>query len=292
MVLAVLLHAAALFAQTDTVPTAPMSDSTPGQKGDTLRVGNFIIVKDPKHGTTPTNNDADSRIIVITRPHRHDTTYTNNNNVTTNWLVFDLGFANIDDRTNYSTANAGGYLHRQNGSEPPFTKNDLQLQTRSSNVNIWVFMQRLNITKHVLNLRYGLGLEMFNLRYENNISYHKSPAYIFRDSLDFSKNKLYTGYATIPLMVNINPWPNHKRLSLSFGASAGYLIGSHTKQISDERGKQKTRAGFDLDKWRLAYIGEVAAGPIRLYGSYSIQPLHQRDLVQHPYAVGVRFSSW
>jgi len=134
---------------------------------------------------------------------------------------------------------------------------------------------------------------MFNFRYENNISYHKSPAYIFRDSVNFSKNKLYASYLSVPLMINVNTRPGKKKgLSFSAGVSAGYLIGSRNKQISEERGKVKTKGDFDLEQFRLAYVGELGLGPIRLFGSYSIRPLHGTGLKQYPYSVGLRFSNW
>ena len=39
--------------------------------------------------------------------------------------------------------------------------NDFKLKTvKSVNVNIWFFMQRLNLIKHYVNLKYGLGLEL------------------------------------------------------------------------------------------------------------------------------------
>ena len=42
------------------------------------------------------------------------------------------------------------------------------------------------------------------------------------------------GYVTVPVLLNIDPFPNKRRgLSFSVGASAGYLYNSHTKQISD-----------------------------------------------------------
>ena len=104
-------------------------------------------------------------------------------------------------------------------------------------------MQKLNVAGRVLNLKYGLGLEMFNFRYKNDISYNNNPDYIFRDSIDFSKNKLYVGYATIPFMININPTPrSHHGFSLSAGVSAGYKIGSHTKQVSENVERLKITA--------------------------------------------------
>ena len=42
---------------------------------------------------------------------------------------------------------------------------------KSVDVNIWFFMQRLNMVKHVINLKYGLGIELNNYRYEDNIKY-------------------------------------------------------------------------------------------------------------------------
>ena len=83
-------------------------------------------------------------------------------------------------------------------------------------------MQRLNLAKGYVNLKYGLGLEMFNFGYENSIRYNVSPNFIYKDSINFSKNKLYAGYATVPFMLNINTSPGRKKgLSLSAGISAG-----------------------------------------------------------------------
>jgi hypothetical protein len=186
------------------------------------------------------------------------------------------------------------FLHYDAANQQPFQKDDLKLITgKSSNVNLWLFMQKLNVTGRVLNLKYGLGLEMYNFRYKENFSYNENPAFIFRDTVDFSKNKLYVGYASVPFMINIDPTPNKRHgFSISAGVSAGYRIGSHTKQISDERGNAKNHGEFDLDPWRFAYVAELGLGPARLYGSYSINPLHQDGLKQYPYAIGLRFSNW
>ena len=94
-------------------------------------------------------------------------------------------------------------------------------------------------------------------------------------------------------MVNVNTSPGRKKgLSFSGGVSAGYLIGSRNKQISAERGKVKVKGDFDLEPFRLAYIGELGIGPIRLFGSYSMRPLHEHSLKQYPYSFGVRLSNW
>ena len=277
LMVATIMVAMAGYAQTDSTT----------QQSDTIRVGKYVIIKKKKNPMGEKDNDRSTTVVIERRKQKPT-------NVSTNWWIVDLGFANVKDETAYGSAAANNYLKTIRPGEAAFNKNDLDLRSgKSSNVNIWIFMQRLNITKGIINLKYGLGLEMFNYRYESNISYHKNPAYIFRDSINFSKNKLYTGYLTIPFMVNINTHPGQKKgLSLSAGVSAGYLVASRNKQISDERGKTKKRGDFDLEQFRLAYIGELGLGPIRLFGSYSMNPLHENGLKQYPYSMGIRFSNW
>jgi hypothetical protein len=245
-------------------------------KSDTMVVGNFTIIKKNK----PASDTGDFEISRRKKKHV----------VTTNWGVFDIGFANLRDQTVYGSADANSYML---GGAQPFTKADMKLRTtKTTNVNIWV-MQKFNVAKNVFNLKYGIGLEMYNFRYSTNISYRENPVRIVRDTVQFSKNKLYVGYISVPFMVNFNLTPKREKgLSLSAGVSAGYRIGSRNKQISQERGKQKTKGDFDLEQWRVAYIADLGLGPVRVYGSYSITPLHERGLKQYPYAVGIRFSNW
>ena len=268
--------------------TIAKSDTT---KTDTVKAGNFIIVKKEKKSVS----------IEISTKKGVDVSYNSvkkkNRNSSINWWIVDLGFTNLTDNTNYATAQANNYLRTLNTTAGDVTRNSMRLNAvKSSNVNIWIFMKKQNISKNVLNLKYGLGLEMYNFRYDRNVSYRKDPApFVFNDTISFSKNKLYAGYITAPLMINISPTPNNNNgFSLSAGISAGYLIASRNKQISNERGKVKYKGDFDLEPFRLAAIAEVGLGPVRLYGSYSLNKLHRSStgLDQTPFAFGVRFSNW
>lgn len=258
------------FAQNDSTIT----------KADTITIGGIIIIK--KKNTTGKDTTTSTRVIrSASKPSK----------VKTNWGILDLGFANLNDDTQYGTTDVNNYLRNIPASQQ---EDALKLRNgKTSNVNLWIFMQRVNLAKGYLNLKYGLGLEMFNFRYDENISYHKSPSYIFKDSINFSKNKLFASYISVPFMLNVNTKPGQKKgLSFSAGMSAGYLVASRNKQISDERGKVKTKGDFDLEKFRVAYIGELGLGPVRLFGSYSLTPLHEKGLVQYPYSFGIRFSSF
>lgn len=261
---------------------------------DTIKVGNFIIIKKNKGKTVTENND---------RPHNNsfeikmERRARKRSNISTNWWIMDLGFANMRDQTDYTSARAGSFLRVLRPADGAVNQNSFKLiNGKSSNVNIWFFMQKLNVSKHVVNLKYGMGLEMYNYRFDTRLSFRKDPEpYAFNDSIGFNKNKLFLEYLTVPFMININTTPDSRRgLSFSAGISAGYLLNSRNKQISSERGKQKIKGDFNFEPWRLATIAEIGLGPVRLYGSYSLNRL-QKDITrieQYPYTVGIRFSNW
>ena len=148
---AFLLLSGGAFAQADTTrPNEP----------DTIKVGNFVIIKKNKSkNTTDTIPQKKYSIdITIGEDDNNSTGYSSKSkhksNVSTNWFIFDLGFANWRDKTIYGSAEANAYLHDVDG-RGDFTSGDLDLNNgKSSNVNIWFFMQKLNMVKHVVNLKY------------------------------------------------------------------------------------------------------------------------------------------
>jgi hypothetical protein len=265
--------------------------------GDTIRIGNIVIIK--KNNTDNNNvvNDSDDNTTTITWGRNKK----KSGKVTTNWGILDIGFANYSDQTNYS--NTGNYLVNRPGSQA-FADGDFKLRAgKSINVNIWFFMQRLSLIKNYVNLKYGLGLELNNYRYKSNISYKEngpipysnglqtSNAFVFRDSIAFSKNKLAADYLTVPLMLNFasNPGNSKKGISGSIGVSAGYLYSQRNKQKSAERKKETNKGEYDLERFKISYIGELGLGPVRLYGSYSPASMYENGLNIRPFTVGFRF---
>jgi hypothetical protein len=285
LILAIVCTALSGFAQTDS--------TWQNDNNDTVRIGGMIILKKGNP------DDDKKRVTVTVGDHKRP----DHSNISTSSFVFDIGFANWTDKTNYANAIASNDLV----GTPELGANDFKLRTgKSVNINLWFFMQRMNLIKHVVNLKYGIGLELNNYRFKNDISfseggmnpYHPAQniphAFVFRDSIDFSKNKLAADYITVPLMLNFrtNPNYNNKGLSISAGVSMGYLYSSRNKQISSERGKEKNRGDYDLDKWKFSYIGELGLGPVHLYGSYSPKSIFKNDLNFTPYNIGLRFSNW
>lgn len=290
-----------------TAATAQQTDSTAGktdtlkrqnERGDTIRIGNIVIITNGGNHNQSGNNTN----ITLGRK-RHGKL----SNISTNWGIVDLGFANYNDKTNYAAATAGKVLVNAPGSTFPLGASDFNLRVaKSVDINFWLFMQRVNLINHHVNLKYGVGLELNNYRFRSNISFKEpglSPyagmtaipnAYVTRDSITFSKNKLAADYITVPLMLNFssNPGDHNRGISLSAGVSAGYLYGQRNKQISSQRGKQKNKGDYDLEQFKLSYIAEIGLGPVRLYGSYSPKSIFKNQLDMRPYTLGVRLSNW
>ncbi|MBI1343890.1 MAG: outer membrane beta-barrel protein [Terrimonas sp.] len=254
------------------------NDSTGKQQNDTIKVGGMIIIR--KKGAN--NHDNENTQVTINR--RNDG---KQSNVSTNWWIVDLGFSNYNDQTNYNSAAAQAFA-------PGITEDNLQLRSgKSRNVNIWVFMQRLNIIKHVVNLKYGMGLELNNYYFDDTrVRFSKNPTMINLATEELKKAKLAADYLTIPLMINFNFTPDRKRgFGFSAGVSGGYLYSARfkTKQSGDIN---KVKNDFDLKRWKLSYVGELSLGPVRLYGSYAMDNMWDKGLDMTPYTVGFRLSNW
>ena len=126
------------FGQEDTTKTKEVHD--------TIRVGSIIIVN--KGGA---NYDVSNHNSYKRRTYKRS-------NISTNWLVFDIGYSGFNDKTNYNSAEAQAFLQNPQGS--PLYEGDFSTKgIRISNFSLWFFMQRLNLYKHVINLQYGFGIE-------------------------------------------------------------------------------------------------------------------------------------
>lgn len=247
-------------------------------QGDTIRVGNLLIVRSGGDGQS--NREKHLHV-----SRRHGDYHPSN--VSTNWGIVDIGVANFRDKTDYASAAAQSFA-------PGSNKDWFKLRSgKSVDVNIWVFMQRVNLIKHVVNLKYGLGIELNNYRFEDDIRFKTSPTKVIMDTIHYSKNKLAVDYVTVPFLLNFNFTPHRRQdFGFSVGASVGYKYSSRQKFKSSSMGKEKTFDDFDLEAWKISYIGELQLGLLKLYGSYAARSMFSKGLDMRPYTVGIRLGNW
>jgi hypothetical protein len=307
-------------AQSDTTQVlGTKKDSTVNRsKNDTIQIGSILIVKkeeaekpvfksvikigDLTYGSPKDGENGwfkgdlkKTRIEISAAPKKIK-------NIETNWWIFDLGFTNFIDKSPnlmWLAANPNSpSIYPVTYPGPVMSPENFSLNNKkSTNINVWVVTQKLNIYQHKINLKYGLGVEMFNFRFNKPISFREDIATNVKyDVISFTKNKLLVKYLTVPVQINFSPNPTNKNaFYASIGMSAGYLWNAKNKQISAERGKEKYRGNFNLNDWRIATIGELGIGSLRLYGSFANTNLfnaNQSTIDMQPFAVGLRFSKF
>lgn len=93
-------------------------------------------------------------------------------------------------------------------------------------------------------------------------------------------------------MLNFDFTPKRKQgFGLSAGVSAGYLYSARYK-TKDNKDVDKIKSDFNLERFKLSYIGELSLGPVRLYGSYAMKNMWEKGLDMTPYNFGFRLSNW
>jgi hypothetical protein len=213
--------------------------------------------------------------------------------VKVHFLMFDLGINALHDQTNYGSTGAQQYL-QVSGDKKNSNLFSLR-QGKSINVNIWPVLLDFRLLKsrnQKISLYTGAGLQLYNFKFNKDISYlNETSPMVIEDSVKFSKNKLAFAYVSIPLMLNFKTRLAGKFwVTYGVGVIGGYCFDSWTKQISDERGKQKNHDQFNFQKFNLNLSGEIGInGYIRFYGTYQVTNMYQNALSQNPYCIGIRF---
>jgi hypothetical protein len=223
-----------------------------------------------------------------------DTTGLAKKRISSGWryCMLDLGFNTLQDNTNYADPNVRNYLRVPNPNS-----NTLALRNgKSINVNFYPVMYRFALLKsggQRIYLSTGIGLQLYNFRYENTVLYKRSPASVITDSMDYKKDKLGIDYLNIPLMLTFKTKiAKDNWLVYGFGVTGGYRIASWNKLRSSELGKQKIHGDFGLSDFNECLTAEVGwEGIIRFYASYQLSSLYNTGstgLDMHPVSFGVR----
>ena len=212
----------------------------------------------------------------------------------TSWFAFDLALVNYLDETKYA--------ENKTLSDPaigqPLSKFKMQLNNgKSTNINIWVVQQKYRLKNPAFYLKYGLGLEMFNFRYEYGINFRKNESmFIYLNDESYEKNKLFTSYLSAPVQLGYDfKLKNDKILGISGGLVTGYLFNSYNKQINRELGKEKYKSNFSLRDMRLAGVFEIRIDKLKFFGTASLQNMLDKmntNQSLYPYSFGLRFSKF
>jgi hypothetical protein len=263
---------------------------------DTLKLGSLKIIK--------INGEVKKNWTDVIRYFDYDAVKVNytpkkimpNSELETQWLAFDLGIAGYMDYTKYDVTKAF--------TEPtlglPTTKNVMQPKNSSTNINIWLVQQKLNLYKHKYYFKYGFGFEMFNYYYAAPVHFRNNEKmYITLSNGLYTKNKLYINYLTVPLLISRTyKVKKIQNINIAGGVSIGYLLKTRNKQISEAMGKKKYDGDFNFNNYKMSGVFQIGIGDMKFYGSAALTNTLDKSNVKtygqslYPYTFGIRFSKF
>jgi hypothetical protein len=208
----------------------------------------------------------------------------------------DLGINILADNTNYNDPSVHSFL-RVPANEQNKSLFDLR-QGKSINVNVYpisVIFRALKTHNQKIYISSGIGLQLYNFRYESPVTFTKNPTgIVIMDSMSFKKNKLALDYLNIPLMFTFKTRLNKDNwLVYGVGITEGFLISSWTKQESGQIGKVRVHDAFGLASFNTCVTAEFGLDDaFRFYATYQLTSMFGSGigLDQHPFSFGIRFS--
>ena len=260
---------------------------------DTLKLGSLKIIK--------INGEVKKNWTDVIRYFDYDAVKVNytpkkilpNAEIQTEWLAFDLGIAGYMDYTKYDITRA--FTNPAVGI--PVTKRKMQPKNSSTNVNIWVVQQKLNLYKHKYYFKYGLGFEMFNYYYANGVDFRNNDKmYISLTNNTYKKDKLYINYLTVPLILSRTyKFKKIQDISVAGGVNIGYLLNTRNKQISEDSGKKKYDGDFNFSDYKMSGVFQIGIGDVKFYGTAALTNTIDKTTSNqsfYPYTFGIRFSKF
>jgi hypothetical protein len=261
---------------------------------DTLKIGSLLVIKPIEKKSMSWKEIVNAGEFKDVKINRKKKVETNTSQFQTNWFGFDLGLSNYIDETKYELNKT---LYNP-AIGLPLSKYKMSLNnSKSTNVNIWILQQKYNFKKPGTYLKYSIGFEMFNFRYEYPINYRENEAmFIYLSDSSYEKNKLLTTYLSAPIQLGYDyKLKNNKTIGFSGGIILGYLYKATNKQISRSLGKEKYYGDFSMRDLRLAGIFEIRIDKLKFFGTASLTNMLDKmptNQSLYPYSFGLRFSKF
>ncbi len=176
-------------------------------------------------------------------------------------------------------------------------ENYLDLNTaKSTNFNIVSPPVSLGFTRH-FGLVTALGVNFNNYRFDGNMSLvvdddgMTAPVYP-AEPIRFEKSKLATVYGFIPVMLELQLPVNHGgTINLGAGVIGAVKLGSHTKVVYYDDGKQKDKNhdDFNLNVLRYGVTARAGYEMVHVYGTFYLSPMFEdnRGPELYPFEIGL-----
>lgn len=158
----------------------------------------------------------------------------------------------------------------------------------------------IGFTRH-FGLATTLGVNFNKYRFDGNNSIAEGEngviaPYYPEEGITYSKSKLVTTYATLPLLLEVQiPLSNTNRtINIGGGVIGAAKLGSHTKVVYNTGGKEKEKHkdDFSLNTFRWGATGRVGYEFFQIYGTCYFTQMFEKDKGPelYPFEVGIAFT--
>jgi opacity protein-like surface antigen len=173
----------------------------------------------------------------------------------------------------------------------------LDLNTaKSTSFNVVSPSVSLGFARH-FGLVTALGLNFNNYRFDGNNSITVdgegivTPSYP-EDPIRYDKSKLATIYGILPVMLEVQiPVSYSSTINLGAGVTGAVKLGSHTKVVYHDDGKQKekNRDDFNLNVLRYGVTARAGYEMVQVYGTCWLSPMFEkgRGPELYPFEIGL-----
>ncbi len=211
--------------------------------------------------TTEIDEEHENEVIInLSRRHL-------NGNLETRWFTLGLGVNPVMSNGDFNFPAQPGLL------------DDWNLRTgKSTNVDLGIVAQKLNLANHRLYLHYGLGLDLNKFTYENNFFIDENTNQWATTPIteEVKKNRLAVSYLQLPVMLEFNTSDSDRNsFKFSAGGFGGLRMKSNQKikYKGDVPGpnKIKVKDDFNLNNFIYGLRGELGYGPVNFYTKYHLE---------------------
>jgi hypothetical protein len=183
------------------------------------------------------------------------------------------------------------------GSSPAPVDSYFDLNTsKSTCFNLMMPGVNLGITKH-LGFVSALGLNFSNYRFDGNNSIDVDedgivvPLYA-PSGVTYKKSKLSTAYVVLPVLLEAQiPVSSHSTINLGAGVIGAVKLGSYTKVVYYDDGKQKekNRDDFSLNLLRYGVTARLGYEMVQIYGTCYLSPMFEKGKGPelYPFEIGL-----
>ncbi len=199
------------------------------------------------------------------------------------WTGIELGINNfLDEDFTLSREGDASYMDLNTG--------------RSTAVNLNFAQFSLGFGTSYFGMVTGMGIEFNNYFFDNNNTIAEIDDQVVEVPLDganLSKSKLTTTFLRVPILFE-GQFPHTsrgRRVFISAGLIGGFKLGSHTKVVYDNDGKDKSKDkdDFNINPFRYGLTARIGYGCIAIYSDYYFTPMFVRDKGPelHPFNMGL-----